>query len=192
MKKEASALRLKNSLLKGTAPKFPVPIFYIKGNHEDFDNLNSKYLKKINIHYLPQGHITEVAGRKVAGVGGIHSSTKKHYASTDLEGYDRRFYTIGDIHNVIRNPLHDEVEILITHQACAGVIPAKTPGKRHSWEEGTKDFEKLLNLPKLRYYIHGHHHINYKVNADQFADKNTPEIIGLGNFSKNNESYCII
>jgi len=188
LQKERAAKRLKNSILGETAPKFPIPIFYIKGNHEDFDNLGSKYLSRINIHYIPQGHITRVAGHIVAGIGGIHSSVKKYLQSNELEGYDRRFYTIEDVQNLTKNPLSDEVEILITHQAASGIIPSDLPGKRHSWEEGTKDFEKLLNLPKLRHYIHGHHHVNYAIESDGTS----PHIRGLGNFSKNKESYCII
>ena len=192
LKKEKLVARLKKSLLSGTAPKFPVPVYYIKGNHEDFDNLDSIHLKRINIHHIPQGAIIDVGGYKIAGIGGIHSSVKKYVASSELEGYDRRFYTMEEIANILRNPLKDEVDILLTHQAVSGCIPPRVPGKRHSWEEGTKDFEKLLNLPKLRYYIHGHHHVNYKINGGQIGDKNTPEIIGLGNFSKNKESFCII
>ena len=192
LKKERASRRLKNSLLAGTAPKFPVPVFYIKGNHEDFDNLGSKYLKRINIHYIPQGYIMEIGGRVVAGIGGIHSSSKKYRTTEALEGYDRRFYTKEDIGHLLKNPLSNDVEILITHQAAADVIPEKTPGKRRTWEEGTKDFEELLKMPKLRHYIHGHHHINYVVNGGQIADKNLPEIRGLGNFSKNKESFCII
>ena len=46
--------------------------------------------------------------------------------------------------NIKRKSSVKDVEILITHQAPAGVMPMDTPGKRSQWEEGTKDFVDLF------------------------------------------------
>ena len=83
-------------------------------------------------------------------------------------------------------PKAKKVEILLTHQAPSGVMPLDTPGKRSSYEEGTKDFVDLLKIPKLRWYIHGHHHVNYLSKRDGLT------CVGLGNFNKNKESYFLI
>ena len=186
LKKEKRAYKLKNALKSKKLEKMPIPVYFIKGNHEDFDNLDSDLLKEINIHYIKQGEIINIGGRVIAGIGGIHSPVRSKYSSEDLEGSERRFYTIEEVSSILMNPLASTIEVLITHQAPAGVIPHDTPGKRSSWEEGTKDFENLLKLPKLRYAIHGHHHINYDVKKESL------NCIGLGNFSKNKESYRII
>tara|TARA_Y100001937_G_scaffold21799_1_gene30802 strand:+ start:16363 stop:17088 length:726 start_codon:yes stop_codon:yes gene_type:complete len=186
LKKEKRAYRLKEALKGKKLEKFPIPVYFIKGNHEDFENLDSEVLKALNIHYIKQGDILNIGGRVVAGIGGIHSPVRKLKKTYELEGSEKRFYTLDEISKLLSNPKSKGIEILLTHQAPAGVIPEDTPGKRSSWEEGTKDFEKLLNLPKLRYAIHGHHHINYEANKDSI------KCIGLGNFSKNKKSYCII
>ena len=184
--KEKQAYNIKEVLLTNRMEKMAIPVYYIKGNHEDFDNLDSKNLKDLNIHYIKQGEILELNGRTIAGIGGIHSPIRSKLRSKDLHGAERRFYTTEEVKTLANNTKSKRVEILLTHQAPAGIIPDETPGKRSSWEEGTKDFVDLLNLPKLRYVIHGHHHINYESN------KGPVKCIGLGNFNKNKESYVII
>ena len=184
--KEKRALGLKKALKQRTAQKLPIPVYFIKGNHEDFENLDSEDLKAINIHYIKQGEILTIDGRTILGLGGIHSPVRKFKKSEDLEGKEKRFYTLEEINIIKRKSSVKDVEILITHQAPAGVMPMDTPGKRSQWEEGTKDFVDLLNLPKLRYVIHGHHHVNYEANKDSLT------CIGLVNFIKNKNSFCVI
>ena len=182
-----SAKRLKRSLLKKSLEPFPVPVYYIKGNHEDFDNLDSTFLRHMNIHYLEQGETIKIGDRTVAGVGGIYSPVKNTKKSEDLNGHDKRFYTLEDVNKVLKKRQTKPIDILITHQACSGVIPEKSK-KRYKpfWDEGTKDFVELLKMPKLRYYIHGHHHVNYR------KTYNNIKCIGLGHFGKNKKSHIII
>ena len=187
LNKHQDAKKLRSKLLKKTMEPFKIPVYYIKGNHDDFDNLDSEYLKYLNIHYIPQGEIIEIQGIKIAGVGGIHSPIKNSLKSADLEGYDRRFYTLEEVRSVIRKSFSEKVDVLLTHQACSGVIPEPNK-KRYKpyWDEGTKDFVDLLKMPKLRWYIHGHHHVNYQ------SKRNGLTCVGLGNFNKNKESYFLI
>ena len=178
---------LKNKLLNKDLEPFPVPVYYINGNHEDFDNLDTEYLKHLNIHYIAQGSIVEVGDYVIGGIGGVHSSVKRTFRTEDLTGADKRFYTLNDVEKLLNDNRSHRINVMVTHQASAGVIPEKkTKRWKPYWEEGTKDFEKLLNLPKLRHYIHGHHHVNYKIK------KGDVDCIGLGHFGKNPDAYVII
>ena len=187
LNKHEDAQRLKSKLLNKELDPFKIPVYYIKGNHDDFDNLDSEYLQYLNIHYIKQGDILDINGVKIAGVGGIHSPIKNSLKSEDLEGHDRRFYTLEEVQKVVKKSFYEKVDILLTHQACSGVIPEpkKKRYKTH-WDEGTKDFVDLLKIPKLRWYIHGHHHVNYLSKRDGLT------CVGLGNFNKNKESYFLI
>jgi len=181
------AQALKRKILNKDLEPFPVPVYYINGNHEDFENLDTEYLKHLNIHYIPQGSIVEVGDYVIGGVGGVHSSSKRTYKTEDLEGADKRFYTLGDVEKLLNDHRSNRINVMVTHQASAGLIPERKAKKwKPYWEEGTKDFEKLLNLPKLRHYIHGHHHVNYSIK------KGGVDCIGLGHFGKNKNSYVII
>tara|TARA_Y100000592_G_scaffold99489_1_gene175722 strand:- start:1749 stop:2486 length:738 start_codon:yes stop_codon:yes gene_type:complete len=187
LNKKEDAIRLKSKLLNKTLEPFKIPVYYIKGNHDDFDNLDSEYLQYLNIHYIKQGDIIDINGIKIAGVGGIHSPIKNSFKSADLEGSDRKFYTLEDVNKVVKNALSNHVDILLTHQAASGIMPEKSKKRfKPYWDEGTKDFVKLLEMPKLRWYIHGHHHVNYTQKRDSIT------CVGLGNFNKNKESYFLI
>ena len=187
LNKMEDARRLKSKLLNLELKPFDIPVYYIKGNHDDFDNLGSTYLKYLNIHYINQGEILDIDGVKIGGVGGIHSPIRKELKAEELEGYDRRFYTLEEVRSVVRKALSTNIDVVLTHQAPTGLIPERNTKRwKPYWDEGTKDFVDLLKMPKLRWYIHGHHHVNY---TKKVGDVNC---VGLGNFNKNKESYFII
>ena len=57
---EANGLRL--SLINKQFTPFDIPIYFIKGNHEDFDNLDSEYLDYLNINYIPLIKLNTIDG----------------------------------------------------------------------------------------------------------------------------------
>lgn len=173
------AEKIISKLQSKTLDPLPIPLYYIKGNHDDFDNLDSVELRRLNIHYLPQGSITEINGRLVGAMGGIFSPKRRTLDASNFTGREKRFYTLTEIDDLLADYRSDAVEILVTHQAADGVLPEKCA-------EGTKDFVPLLKMRKLRYYLHGHHHISYEENVDGI------QCIGLGNFGSNQKSYKII
>mgnify|MGYP001253430706 FL=1 len=159
---------------------FKTPIYFINGNHEDFDSFKSDILKKLNINYIEPGTIINIDGVNVAGIGGIHSSVKVAWRTEDLKGQDKRFYTEADVNLLYRNAWGKKIDVFITHQAASNVLPKGTD------HEGTFYFEEIIKDMKPSYYFHGHHHKNYT------AKYNDTEVYGLGNFGKNPKSYKII
>ena len=172
--------RVTNDLL----PAFPIPILFIKGNHDDYDNLTSEKLKKANIHFLEQGSVHSIDGVTVACLGGIYSPVRSRWKTKDLNGRDRRFFTkeeIQHIHLHIENSVRKDVDIFISHQAPTGVLPNKD-----FQEEGIELLTNIVDKLNPKFHVHGHHHKNYETRY-----KNT-KVIGLGNFGKNQNSFKVL
>jgi len=167
-------------LQAGALQPFEVPIYFINGNHEDFNSLESEELKRLNIIYMKPGTVINIKGVRIGGIGGIHSPIKVKWKTSELTDKLRRFFTEEDISNLYEKVGEEKLDILITHQGASNVLPDTS---RH---EGTFYFESILKKINPRYYLHGHHHINYK------NTYNNTEVIGLGHFGKNHKSHKVI
>jgi len=168
--------RIMNDLL----PTFPVPIFFIKGNHDDYDHLTSEKLKQANIHFLEQGTIHNISGVTIACLGGIYSPIRSNRKTKDLTGRDRRFFTKEEIQQLYTQN-NKNIDIFISHQASTGILP-----NRKFQEEGIEILTQVLEALKPTFYIHGHHHKNYETRYKK------TKVIGLGNFGKNPNSFKVL
>jgi predicted phosphodiesterase len=145
-------------------------VWFIHGNHDtdsdaDYDNLWGSELADRNLH----GRIVEIAGYKVAGLGGIFRSKiwdprrpfkEAAFASADAlrrsmrreewwrDGIARRHRSTifpEEYQRLRRSPSAD---ILVTHEA-----PAAHP---HGWQA----IDELAEALGVQLVIHGHHHQN--------------------------------
>ncbi|MDR6453461.1 metallophosphoesterase [Variovorax paradoxus] len=143
-------------------------VWFIHGNHDtdsdaDYDNLWGSELADRNLH----GRIVEIAGYKVAGLGGIFRSKiwdprrpveEAAFASADAlrrsmrreerwrDGIARRHRSTifpDDYLQLLRAPPAD---ILVTHEA-----PTAHP---HGWQA----IDKLAETLGVQLLVHGHHH----------------------------------
>ncbi|SDZ40047.1 Predicted phosphoesterase [Variovorax sp. YR634] len=150
-------------------------VWFIHGNHDtdsdaDYDNLWGSELAERSLH----GRVVEIAGYKVAGLGGIFRSKiwdprrpieEASFASADAlrramrpearwrDGMARRHRSSifpEDYQRLLRSPPAD---ILVAHEA-----PAAHP---HGW----KAIDELAEALGVQLVVHGHHHqdINYVV-----------------------------
>ena len=156
-------------------------VWFIHGNHDtdsdaDHDNLWGSELAGRNLH----GRIVEIAGYKVAGLGGIFRSKiwdprqplkEAAFASVDalrrsMRPEDRWRGGVGrrhrssifpdDYQQLLRSPPAD---ILVTHEA-----PAVHP---HGWQA----IDELAETLGVQLVVHGHHHqsIDYLAEGMQSA-----------------------
>ncbi|MDP9932845.1 metallophosphoesterase [Variovorax paradoxus] len=145
-------------------------VWLIHGNHDtdtdtDFENLWRSELAERNLH----GRVVEIAGYKVAGLGGIFRSKiwdprrpveEAAFFSADAlrrsmrpeerwrDGIARRHHSTifpEDYQRLLRSPPAD---ILVTHEA-----PAAHP---HGWQA----IDELAETLGVQLVVHGHHHQN--------------------------------
>ena len=156
-------------------------VYLIHGNHDtdsdaDYDNLWGSDLAGRNLH----GRIVEIAGFKVAGLGGIFRSKiwdprrpveEAAFASADAlrrsmrpeerwrDGISRRHHStiFPDVYQ--RLIQHQPADILVTHEA-----PAAHP---HGWQA----IDELAETLGVQLVVHGHHHqsIDYMAEGMQTA-----------------------
>lgn len=162
----------------------PVPLMYIKGNHDNYNNLWA--FRDLDIFYIPQGTALLYKKFAILGLGGIYSSKRSYKSSRLLKGRELRFYTIDNINTCkeTSNSINskDREVILLTHEAARGIMPLDKRG----YDQGTAVLKEMLDSINPAYYIHGHHHVDYEVTY------NNTKVFGLGDFKRTGTSYLVI
>ena len=164
-----------------TLEPFSVHIRSLLGNHDNFINLEADIFKTLNMSYLKNGTLLEIGKLVIATLGGIYSPKKFNWNTSALKEYNKRFYTQEDINSLYEDikKLGKPVDILITHEAAAQVLPPLPSGV----DEGKDELLTLLKNINPKYYIHGHHH---KAHETTYNDI---KVIGLGNFKQNDNAF---
>lgn len=138
----------------------PVPLstWFVKGNHEDFEWLESRVGRDIlpGLQYLPNGRAIDLddGGRpiRIAGIGGCFGPSDYRRSSAALKGYERRHYTQDEIDRAKRLC---GVDVLLLHDAPRGVEIPKSRGRLVSNAEGLD--EAVVSIrPRVCFF--GHHH----------------------------------
>lgn len=158
--------------------RFKIPVYYIHGNHDDWGNLRN--LPDSNVRYLGRSGVTRIEGLDIAYLSGIHSPKKFSWPARSLVGKHQKYYTSEDVESLKKNiEIYGSVDVLITHEGALKYLPRTAVG-------GSEVISDLVDFVKPKWYIHGHHHVNY------YLDNKHTQIQGLGLFAKFPKSYKII
>jgi Icc-related predicted phosphoesterase len=141
----------------GEYPRPRAPLYWIKGNNEDFDFVAAQPAGSgtiANLSYIPNGRSVQVAGLTVAGLGGTLAPTWYERPASDL----RRLSPRDDRR---RHFVHEEVEacktlsavdIFLSHEA-----PRPFPLERVK-DAGKTPINEVLAAMRPRLHLFGHHH----------------------------------
>lgn len=134
---------------------FPVPTYFCKGNHEDFDLL-AKYENggavMPNLHFVPNGKVIEIQGLRIAFLGGNFSSrwfdqpVPKNCQSQKILGYLRK----SEIALVKADV--GKIDILVTHE------PSFAPQFTGDRKYGCAAIHDLIEAVRPRFAFSGHIH----------------------------------
>jgi len=158
---------------------FTVPVKSILGNHDNFINLHNEVYDQLKLSYVENGTVLKIGNMVIATLGGIFSPKKISWKTSALHEYNKRFFTQEDIDKLLAAVEDLDVDVLITHQAPAEVLPTMASNV----DEGSLHLTKLLKEINPRYLIHGHHHTEYQTMY------NDTQVFGLGNFKLNNNTF---
>ena len=149
----------------GTYPEPFAPLYWIKGNNEDFDRIAEWEAGRgcpPHMHLIPNGTAARVGPLTVAGLGGTFAPTWFETPAAELphtrRDDKRRHFVREEVEACTR--LHD-VDVLMTHEAPRPFIVADEarPGARaRRLDAGKLAINDLLATLKPRLHLCGHHH----------------------------------
>lgn len=164
---------------EGNYKPFPSPLYFIKGNNENFDALTEAargarsedpaYEVAANLHWLPNGVIVQfpvgpdlqTRRLRVAGLGGTHAPTMYEVPAADLphpkkstakatEAADRRRHFVREEVEACK-ALRD-VDVFLSHEAPR---PFRV---QRGIDAGKTQINEVLSAMKPRLHLFGHHH----------------------------------
>ena len=148
---------------QGTYHAVDAPLFFIKGNNENFDTIASAALPE-NLHFIPNAIRVEIGGVVVVGLGGTFAPTWYETAATDLPHPKKGSARATELADKRRHFVREEVEackamrdvdIFLTHEAAKPFRPI--PGGRGP-DAGKAQINEVLASMKPRLHLFGHHH----------------------------------
>jgi len=130
-------------------PDFPVPFYFISGNHESWDDIEKidKGQGPKNLIHIKNGEAVEISDLKILGFGGNYSPSYSG-KNQPLVGLRRRHNTSAE---VMRASLHKDVDIFITHEPP---VPYMLRGN----DCGVQQVNNILIQVKPKICFFGHHH----------------------------------
>ena len=130
------------------------PIYFIRGNHEDFDWLHGKSAATESsivpidpvqlFQYVKDGTVLHTDGHQIAFLGGVESG-KVEAKAIDIAAYEKLLKLAAG-----------EIDVLVTHDAPYGINV-----NFHGEIQGSIQITRLIEQLQPRYHIAGHyHHMN--------------------------------
>ena len=161
----------------GVYPESPAPLYWIKGNNEDFDEVAAMAAGTrviANLHYIPNGTATRVGPLTVAGLGGTYAPTWYHFSAADLpypghvsrpaavigrpvRNDKRRHFVREELDALVRLK---RVDILLTHEAPRPFYVEAEDDEtgRRRRDAGQTPINEALGVLRPRLHLCGHHH----------------------------------
>jgi Icc-related predicted phosphoesterase len=156
----------------GAYPDPPKPLYWIKGNNENFDRIaewEAGEAQPRNLHLIRNGTATTVGPLRIAGLGGTFAPTwfetraaelprGRHGAPYEKRDDKRRHFVREELEACKRL---GPVDILMTHEAARPFIlvdeprPGAKPRRRDAGKPAIND---VLAALKPRLHLCGHHH----------------------------------
>jgi Icc-related predicted phosphoesterase len=148
----------------GRYPDVRAPLYWIKGNNEDFDRIAAWRAggPSGNLHFIPNGTAATVGTLTVAGLGGTYAPTWYETPAAQLphkQKDDKRRHFVREEVEACKRLRG--VDILMTHEAPRPfiVVPEAVPGKPgRRLDAGKAPINDLLAALKPRLHLCGHHH----------------------------------
>jgi Icc-related predicted phosphoesterase len=149
----------------GVYPEPPAPVYWIKGNNENFDRIADWEAGRdqvANLHYIPNGTARNVGGLNVAGLGGTYAPTWFETSAANLPhrpSDDKRRHFVREEVEACKRV--SGVDILMTHEAARPFIIVDEPGegsRPRRRDAGKPAINDVLATMKPRLHLCGHHH----------------------------------
>ena len=155
----------------GAYPTPPAPVYFIKGNNENFDVLAAGRLPE-NLHYVPNAEVLRLPGVTVVGVGGTLAPTWYETPAAELPHPKKGTLRATELADKRRHFVREEIDacktlrgidVLLTHEAPSPFwidLPSSSaPSKKWRRDVGKAAISELADALQPRLHVFGHHHV---------------------------------
>ena len=149
----------------GAYPEPLAPLYWIKGNNEDFDRIAAWEAGRdavANLHFIPNGTSRSVGPLTVAGLGGTYAPTWYETPPAQLPHTprdDKRRHFVREQVEACKRMRG--IDILMTHEAARPFVIVEEPKEGHKpfrRDAGKPAINDVLASMKPRLHLCGHHH----------------------------------
>ena len=162
----------------GAYPEPRAPLYWIKGNNEDFDFVVQQPPGGgtiANLHYIPNGVSVDAHGLRLAGLGGTFAPTWYETPAGELPPFkttasrsgasaaktardDKRRHFVQE--EVARCSLLTDVDLFLSHEAPRPFIleQRRGSGPPRRIDAGKTPVNQVLAAMRPRLHLFGHHH----------------------------------
>jgi uncharacterized protein len=148
---------------EGRYEPFDAPLYWIKGNNENFDLIAAGDLPD-GLHYIPNGTVQRIDGLAVSGLGGTFAPTMYDTPAAELphpkkgdakatELADRRRHFVREEVDACKTMR--EIDLLLTHEAPR---PFRVGAAGRGNDAGKTPINEILAAMRPRLHLFGHHH----------------------------------
>jgi Icc-related predicted phosphoesterase len=147
----------------GAYPQPPAPLFWIKGNNEDFDRIarwEAGEDQPRHLHFIRNGTAVPVGPLRVAGLGGTFAPTWFNTPAaalphTSARDDKRRHFVRAEAEACMAL---GPVDILMTHEAARPFVLTTEGPKPRRLDAGKPAINEVLATLQPRLHLCGHHH----------------------------------
>jgi Icc-related predicted phosphoesterase len=147
----------------GNYEPFDVPLYWIKGNNENFDLIASGDFPP-GLHHIPNGTSRRVDSLMVAGLGGTFAPTMYEVRAAELPHPRKSSAKATELADRRRHFVREEVDackamrgidLLLTHEAPRPFRAGSGPRRN---DAGKTPINEILAVMRPRLHLFGHHH----------------------------------
>ena len=147
----------------GRYPSVPAPLYWIKGNNENFDRVAEWERGEPshgNLHLIKNGTALRVGPLRVAALGGTFAPTWYETPADRLPSTPRddkrRHFVRDEVESCLRL---GPIDVLLTHEAARPfVVSGERQTTRWRRDAGQPAINQLLAALQPRLHLCGHHH----------------------------------
>ena len=147
----------------GAYPEPRAPLYWIKGNNENFDFVAAQPLgggTVPNLHYIPNGISVQVHGLNIAGLGGTFAPTWYAKPAAELgqvsRNDDKRRHFVHE--EVLACAAMSGIDVFLSHEAARPFLLGRNDALRRI-DAGKTPINEVLAAMRPRVHLFGHHHI---------------------------------
>lgn len=185
--------------------QFEMPLYWIDGNHENFDVMedmgaftDADHMVKMGSHvtYIPRGYVWEWDGVSFLAMGGAYSIDKE-WREPGKSWWPQELITDADVERAYENLGPNGVDVMLTHDAPE--LPEKLREYMYDPYNEYGDYKtdrsstdnrirlaQVMEAAKPQLYVHGHMHHRY---SDTMGDTH---IEGLDRDTTGDSSWAVI